>query len=115
MNIWVNGCFDIVHRGHLELFKFAKQQGKFLVVGIDSDKRVKKNKGPSRPINNEKDRKFFLECIKYIDKVVIFDNDQELRTCVSIYNIDTMIVGSDWRGKQIIGKEYAKRVVFYTL
>ena len=113
MNIWVNGCFDIVHRGHLELFKFAKQQGKFLVVGIDSDKRVKKNKGPSRPINNEKDRKFFLECIKYIDKVVIFDNDQELRTCVSIYNIDTMIVGSDWRGKQIIGKEYAKRVVFF--
>ena len=83
MNIWVNGCFDILHRGHLELFKFAKSQGSFLVVGIDSDKRVKNNKGISRPINNQEDRKFFLECIKYIDKVVVFDSDYELETCVS--------------------------------
>jgi rfaE bifunctional protein nucleotidyltransferase chain/domain len=113
MNIWVNGCFDIVHRGHMELFKYAKEQGKFLVVGIDSDKRVKKNKGSARPINNQEDRKFFLECIKYIDKVVVFDSDYELETCVSLHNIDYLIVGSDYRDKDVIGSEYAKEVIFF--
>tara|TARA_R110002072_G_scaffold19956_9_gene73448 strand:+ start:144 stop:530 length:387 start_codon:yes stop_codon:yes gene_type:complete len=113
MNIWVNGCFDILHRGHLELFKFAKSQGSFLVVGIDSDKRVKNNKGISRPINNQEDRKFFLECIKYIDKVVVFDSDYELETCVSLHNIDYLIVGSDYRDKDVIGSEYAKEVIFF--
>ena len=112
-NIWVNGCFDILHRGHLELFKFAKSQGSFLVVGIDSDKRVKNNKGISRPINNQEDRKFFLECIKYIDKVVVFDSDYELETCVSLHNIDYLIVGSDYRDKDVIGSEYAKEVIFF--
>lgn len=112
-NIWVNGCFDILHRGHLELFKFAKSQGSFLIVGIDSDKRVKSNKGTSRPINNQEDRKFFLECIKYIDKVVVFDNDYELETCVSLHNIDYLIVGSDYRDKDVIGSEYAKEVIFF--
>ena len=97
----------------MELFKFAKQQGNFLVVGIDSDARVKKNKGSGRPVNSQKDRKFFLECIKYIDKVVIFNNDDELRSCVSIHNIDTMVIGSDWVGKNIIGQDCANRVVFF--
>jgi len=111
--VWVNGCFDVLHRGHLELFKFAKSQGDFLVVGIDCDKRVAKNKGPSRPINNEQDRKFALECIKYIDKVVIFTSDDELRSCISIHDIDYLIVGSDWKGKQVIGSEYAKDLIFF--
>lgn len=112
-NIWVNGCFDVVHRGHLELFKFAKSKGSFLVVGIDSDRRVKSNKGPFRPFNNQEDRKFFLECIKYIDKVVVFDSDYELETCVSLHNIDYLIVGSEYRGKTVIGSQYAKEVLFF--
>tara|TARA_R100000005_G_C4989849_1_gene197432 strand:+ start:1779 stop:2168 length:390 start_codon:yes stop_codon:yes gene_type:complete len=111
--VWVNGCFDVLHRGHLELFKFAKSQGDFLVVGIDCDKRVAKNKGPSRPINNEQDRKFVLESIKFIDKVVVFTNDDELRSCISIHDIDYLIVGSDWRGKEVIGSEYAKDLIFF--
>ena len=64
--IWTNGCFDILHRGHIELFKFCKSQGDYLVVGIDTDKRVKQNKGPDRPFNKEEDRSFFLESIKYM-------------------------------------------------
>ena len=113
MNIWVNGCFDVIHRGHVELFKFAKSKGDFLVVGIDSDRRVKKSKGDSRPFNSEGDRKFLLESIKYIDKVVIFDDDRELETLVSVCNIDYLVVGSDWRGKRVIGSEYAKNVLFF--
>ena len=62
--VWVNGVFDVLHRGHIELFKFAKSQGGYLTVGIDADDRVTQNKGESRPINNQLDRKYFLESIK---------------------------------------------------
>ena len=64
--VWTNGCFDILHRGHIELFKYAKSLGDKLVVGIDSDDKVKKDKGEERPINCVKDRKYILESIKYI-------------------------------------------------
>ena len=68
--IWTNGCFDVLHRGHIELFKYAKSLGTKLYVGIDSDEKIKKDKGNSRPINSVKDRKFILESIKYIEKVI---------------------------------------------
>ena len=69
--IFVNGCFDILHRGHIELFKYAKSLGDILFVGIDTDERVKKAKGNERPFNNQDDRKYLLESIKYIDEVFI--------------------------------------------
>ena len=71
--IWTNGCFDILHRGHMEMFKHAKLLGHKLIVGIDSDNKVKKDKGEDRPINNQYDRKYFLESIKWIDEVIIFN------------------------------------------
>jgi len=111
--IWVNGCFDVLHRGHIELFKFAKSKGNFLIVGIDSDTRVSKLKGPTRPINNQEDRKFMLESIKFIDKVVIFDSEDELKTLVSIHNAAYMVVGSDYKNKRVIGSEYAGGVLFF--
>jgi len=111
--IWVNGCFDILHRGHLELFKYAKSQGDFLIVGIDSDSRVKEKKGDSRPFNNERDRKFFLECIKFIDEVVIFEDDSGLRHNVDVHNADCIVVGADWEGKKVIGEAVVKEVKFF--
>ena len=111
--IWTNGCFDILHRGHIELFKFCKVQGDYLVVGIDSDKRVKENKGPDRPFNNEEDRFFFLEAIKYIDKIVMFSSNEELAQRLVENNVDTMIVGSDWKGKIVIGQEKVNKVLFF--
>ena len=110
--VWVNGCFDILHRGHIELFKFAKSKGDYVVVGIDSDTRVKELKGPTRPINNEEDRKFMLNSIKYIDKVVIFQTSCELRGMISHFKPDVMIVGSDYLNKNVIGSDYAKELVF---
>ena len=111
--VWINGCFDIVHRGHIELFKYAKELGDYLVVGIDSDKRVKRLKGDSRPINNQIDRKYFLESIQYIDKVVIFENEHDLTSSIKLYSPDIMVVGSDYKGKKVIGSEYAKELLFF--
>jgi len=111
--IWTNGCFDILHRGHIELFKFCKSQGDYLVVGIDTDSRVKESKGPSRPFNSQEDRKFFLEAIKYIDKVVLFSTDNELGQRLVENSVDTMIVGSDWKGKRVVGQEKVNKVLFF--
>jgi cytidyltransferase-like protein len=59
--VWVNGCFDVLHRGHFEMLKYASL-GDYLMVGIDSDQKVKKDKGADRPFNNADDRKFALQC-----------------------------------------------------
>ena len=83
------------------------------MVGIDSDKRVKENKGPDRPFNTEEDRFFFLEAIKYIDKVVMFSSNEELGKRLVENNVDTMIVGSDWRGKRVVGQEKVNKVLFF--
>ena len=111
--IWVNGVFDVLHRGHIELFNCAKNQGGYLTVGIDADKRVKKSKGESRPVNNETDRKYFLEAIKYVDEVKIFNSDKELSEIIKNYKPDCMVIGSDWIGKEVIGKQHAKKLVYF--
>ena len=112
--IWVNGVFDVLHRGHIELFNFAKNQGGYLTVGIDADKRVKKSKGESRPVNNETDRKYFLEAIKYVVEVKIFNSDEQLSNIIKQYKPDCMVIGSDWMGKQVIGGQYAKELVYFS-
>ena len=76
--IFVNGAFDVLHTGHLNLLKAAKDLGGFVLVAIDSDTRVKKLKGPDRPINSQLDRMQMLLAIKHVDKVIVFSNDDEL-------------------------------------
>ena len=111
--IWTNGCFDVLHRGHIELFKYAKSLGDRLIVGIDSDKKVKEDKGPSRPVNNMTDRKAILESIKYIDEVFIFNTRKELEDLIKKSKPDMMIIGSDWKGQDVVGQQYTKRLVFF--
>lgn len=111
--IFINGCFDILHFGHIELFKYAKFLGDHLTVAIDSDKRVKSMKGVNRPINSELNRKTILEAIRYIDKVMIFDTSNELEYIVKEIHPDIMVVGSDWQGKKIVGSEYAKSIQYF--
>jgi len=111
--IWVNGCFDVLHRGHVEMFKYARSLGDYLVVGIDTDDRVKKAKGSNRPFNNLQDRIFMLESIKFIDKVVSFSSDKELCYWTKVYKPQIMVVGSDWRGKRVIGERNAETVLFF--
>lgn len=111
--IFVNGCFDVIHRGHIELFKYAKSLGDFLIVAIDSDERVKQLKGLSRPFNHQHDRKIVLEAIRYIDEVCFFNSEDELENLVFKINPEVMVVGSDWRGKTVIGSQYAKSLNFF--
>ena len=110
---FVNGCFDILHLGHIALFEFAKKHCDHLIVAIDSDKRVSLNKGPNRPINNALDREGMLRAIKYIDDVKTFSTDLELTNLVKLISPDIMIVGNDWEGKTVIGSEHAKQLKFF--
>ena len=126
MRIWVNGCFDILHTGHLDLLWFAKlyntdtdciippERQNWLIVGIDSDERVKKLKGDKRPINDLNTRVTIMENLKMVDQVIVFDNDDELRNAIKFLEIDYVIVGDHYRNKEVIGGENAKRgVAFY--
>jgi D-beta-D-heptose 7-phosphate kinase/D-beta-D-heptose 1-phosphate adenosyltransferase len=113
MNIFVNGTFDILHRGHLEMLQYAKSLGNFLMVCIDSDSRVKELKGESRPINTDVDRKFMLESLKWVDRCWIFGDEEELETIIELYRPDIMVKGSDYQGKPIVGAQYCKEIRFY--
>lgn len=111
--VFVNGCFDILHRGHIELFSYARSLGDYLLVAIDSDRRVKEMKGNSRPFNNQEDRKYLLESIRYVDKVLFFDSSEELEELISKSKPDIMVVGSDWIGKPVIGSQHAKSLIYF--
>ena len=111
--VWVNGCFDILHKGHIELLKFAKSQGTFLIVGIDTDDRVRSMKGPARPFNSQEDRMFFLEAIKYVDHVESFSSNEELEKKLLHFSPAVMVVGSDYKDKKVIGSQYAKELIFF--
>jgi D-beta-D-heptose 7-phosphate kinase/D-beta-D-heptose 1-phosphate adenosyltransferase len=111
--IFVNGCFDILHPGHMRLLKFAKSHGSTLIVGIDSDVRVKAIKGNNRPINNQDFRKEMLLSIRYVDDVIIFNSDLELKSLIKEINPSIMIIGSDWKNKSIIGSEFVKKIIFF--
>ena len=113
MKVWTNGCFDILHKGHIELFRYAKSLGDELVVGIDTDEKVKKDKGTNRPINNLQDRIYMLQSIKYIDKVIPFDSTKDLENSIKWYKPDIMVIGSDWKGKDVIGEFWANKLVFF--
>ena len=106
--IWSNGCYDILHRGHLELLRYARSLGDKLVVGIDSDSKVRKSKGEDRPINNQEDRKFFLESLIYVDEVVIFNTAEELEGRVESIRPKFIVIGSDYKDRKVVGGEHAR-------
>ena len=113
MNIWTNGCYDILHVGHIALFKYAKSLGGNLIVGIDSDDRVNKLKGNGRPINNQNDRKKMLESIKFIDEVIIFNTKEEMCDLLTKKNINTIVIGDDYKDKPVTGSDIIKDIVFF--
>jgi D-beta-D-heptose 7-phosphate kinase/D-beta-D-heptose 1-phosphate adenosyltransferase len=111
--VFVNGTFDLLHSGHIHLLNYAKSLGDFLYVAIDTDERVKEKKGSSRPIYSLEERIFHLQNLKPVNVVLSFGTDEQLEDLVKITKPDIMVVGSDWKGKPIIGSQYAKKFVFF--
>tara|TARA_B100001079_G_scaffold229122_1_gene207654 strand:+ start:79 stop:477 length:399 start_codon:yes stop_codon:yes gene_type:complete len=111
--VFVNGTFDLLHRGHLDLLNYAKSLGEYVIVGIDSDERVKQMKGSSRPINCLMDRAHMLANLKSVDEVRFFGSDEELEGLVKEVKPDIMVVGSDWKGKSVIGSYWAAKLIFF--
>lgn len=111
--IWVNGTFDVMHIGHIKLLEFAKSLGDYLVVGVDRDERVTEKKGPTRPVNSCDTRMLFLKAISVVDKVVSFESDDALRNWIKIFKPVAMVVGEEYRDKEVIGSEFAGEVVFF--
>ena len=112
VKVWVNGTFDVLHRGHIELLKYASKFGK-LRVGIDTDERVKSLKGNNRPYNFFSDRKFLMESKTYVDSVVPFGSDEELEDAIREWKPKYLIVGSDYKDKRVIGSHLVEQVLFF--
>lgn len=110
----VNGSFDILHLGHLRLLQCAKSYpNAYVLVLTDSDRRIRELKGPNRPIHNEYERCSFLAALKSVDRVEVFDSDEELRQLIKDFEPDLMVKGGDYRDKPVIGAEFCKQIYFY--
>ena len=110
--VWCNGTFDILHPGHIELFKVGASLGKKLIVATDTDEKIRKDKGAFKPINNLCDRISMLQAIKYIDEVLYFNSRKELEGLIKLYMPDILLLGDDWQGGDVVGKEYARQIRF---
>jgi D-beta-D-heptose 7-phosphate kinase/D-beta-D-heptose 1-phosphate adenosyltransferase len=111
--VFVNGSFDVLHTGHLELLFYAKSLGSHLHVAIDTDERIREQKGHDRPFNLLRIRKAVMQSLKPVDSVSVFDSDEELINTIRSYSPNIMVKGSDWRGKHVIGQEFCGQVIFY--
>ena len=110
--VWCNGTFDILHPGHMQLFKVARSLGDKVIVATDTDEKIKEDKGEHRPVNDLCYRVAMLEAIKYIDVVLTFGDRQELEGLIQLYTPDILLLGNDWQGGDVVGIEHAKGVRF---
>ncbi len=110
--VFTNGCFDVLHRGHIELLKFCKSMGK-VVVGLNSDDSVSTLKGPDRPIFIERDRKFMLESCRYVDEVRIFEEDTPYNLIKTV-KPDIIVKGSDYEIKDVVGADLCESVILFS-
>jgi len=105
--VFTNGCFDVLHSGHIELLKFCKSQGDILVVGLNSDRSVKVIKGPDRPINNQDDRAAVLAALEMVDYITFFDEPDPLNLIKKV-KPDVLVKGQDWTEKGVVGREFVE-------
>ena len=112
--IFTNGCFDLIHLGHINCLKYCKSLGDILVVAINSDISVKKLKGEKRPIQNQEKRSSIISSFEYVDYVLIFDEDTPLNIIKEL-RPSIIVKGGDYKKEDVIGKEYADDVVIFKL
>lgn len=105
--VFTNGCFDILHPGHISYLEKASRMGDVLVVGINSDASVRAIKGKDRPINNQHDRAYVLSALSFIDHVAIFGEDTPERL-IRTLKPDVLVKGGDWKLKDIVGGDFVR-------
>ncbi len=105
--VFTNGCFDIIHPGHVQLLETCKKCGDYLIVGLNSDKSIKQIKGQYRPINNQTFRQKVLEALKPVDYVMVFNELTPLKLIKSI-KPDVLIKGGDWSIRKIVGGDFVQ-------
>ena len=112
--VFTNGCFDILHKGHVTYLTYARNQGDALIVGLNSDASVRRIKGPKRPINSEEDRAFVLGSLRAVDYVVIFD-DPEPKEIIAEILPQVLVKGKDWAhyvsGREVVEANGGKVVL----
>jgi rfaE bifunctional protein nucleotidyltransferase chain/domain len=108
--VFTNGCFDVLHRGHIEYLKESRKLGDRLVVGLNSDVSVKRLKGISRPINNQEDRKAILMALRCVDEVIIFDEYTPYELIKKIQP-DIITKGGDYKPENVVGNDLAKIII----
>jgi len=105
--VFTNGCFDVLHRGHLEYLRFCRRQGDVVILGLNSDKSIRLIKGPDRPINNQEDRAALLEAMEMIDYITLFDEPSVLNLIKKV-RPDVLVKGEDWAVKGVVGREFVE-------
>jgi len=112
--VFTNGCFDILHAGHVSVLEFSRSKGDELVVGLNSDDSVRRLKGPSRPVNTQADRALVLAALESVSAVCIFEEDTPYNLIKSV-RPDVLVKGGDYKTNEIVGREFAGRVVRFPL
>lgn len=108
--VFTNGCFDVLHRGHIEYLKASRKLGTRLIVGLNSDASVRRLKGRSRPINNQEDRKAMLLALRFVDQVEIFEEDTPLEL-IKYINPDVITKGGDYQPENVVGFDLVPKTV----
>ena len=109
--VFTNGCFDILHKAHVELLNYCASLGTRVVVGLNSDESVKRLKGKERPINNERDRKFILESLRCVNEVIVFSEDTPYDLIKSV-RPDVIVKGGDYEREKIVGSDLCEIKIF---
>ena len=112
--VFTNGCFDILHAGHVSVLEFSRSKGDELVVGLNSDASVRRLKGPTLPVNTQADRALVLAALESVSAVCIFDEDTPYNLIKQV-RPDVLVKGGDYKTDEIVGREFAKKVVRFPL
>ena len=108
--VFTNGCFDILHLGHIKYLETAKSLGDILILGLNSDRSVSALKGDERPINSQVDRAYILAALEVVDYVVIFDEDTPYNL-IKLIKPNILVKGSDYKGKKVVGEDIAEELI----
>lgn len=112
--VFTNGCFDILHAGHIRCLQWARAQGDYLIVGLNSDASIRRLKGPGRPVNREQDRLEVLAALRCVDRVELFSEDTPYEL-VKRLRPHILVKGEDYIGKEVVGADLVREVRFAPL